>query len=170
MENFDSEDGDMLDYYIQIGAIEVAGISEDGEFIFGITDIAKDVAPDLWEAHQNHVDESMLQLYDMGLINITYDEDLNATFELTEEGKEVSKQFGLIQMDDPEIPNNQEDKMPWQIKQNAAGCSGYAVVKQDTGELVGCHSGRTAAEAQLRALYASESDAKKMEHNKKKIF
>jgi hypothetical protein len=106
MENFDSEDGDMLDYYIQIGAIEVAGISEDGEFIFGITDIAKDVAPDLWEAHQNHVDESMLQLYDMGLINITYDEDLNATFELTEEGKEVSKQFGLIQMDDPEIPNN----------------------------------------------------------------
>lgn len=106
MENFDSEDGDMLDYYIQIGAIEVAGISEDGEFIFGITDIAKDVAPDLWEAHQNHVDESMLQLYDMGLVNITYDEDLNATFELTEEGKEVSKQFGLIQMDDPEIPNN----------------------------------------------------------------
>lgn len=106
MENFDSEDGEMLDYYIQLGAIEVAGISEDGEFIFGITDIAKDVAPDLWEAHQNHVDESMLQLYDMGLINITYDEDLNATFELTEEGKEVSKQFGLIQMDDPEIPNN----------------------------------------------------------------
>ena len=106
MENFDSEDGDMLDYYIQIGAIEVAGISEDGEFIFGITDIAKDVAPDLWEAHQNHVDESMLQLYDMGLVNITYDEDLNATFEVTEEGKEVSKQFGLIQMDDPEIPNN----------------------------------------------------------------
>jgi hypothetical protein len=60
--------------------------------------------------------------------------------------------------------------MPWQIKQNAAGCSGYAVVKQDTGELVGCHSGRTAAEAQLRALYASESDSKKMEDSKKKIF
>jgi hypothetical protein len=60
--------------------------------------------------------------------------------------------------------------MPWQIKQNAAGCSGYAVVKEDTGELVGCHSGRTAAEAQLRALYASESDAKKMEDKGKRIF
>jgi hypothetical protein len=60
--------------------------------------------------------------------------------------------------------------MPWQIKQNAAGCSGYAVVKEDTGELVGCHSGRTAAEAQLRALYASESEAKKMEDKNKKIF
>jgi hypothetical protein len=60
--------------------------------------------------------------------------------------------------------------MPWQIKQNAAGCSGYAVVKEDTGELVGCHSGRTAAEAQMRALYASESDTKKREDKKKKIF
>ena len=106
MEDFSSEDGEVLDYYIQIGAIEVAGISEDGEFIFGITDIAKDVAPDLWQAHQDHVDESMMQLYEMGLINITYDEDLNPLFELTEEGREVSKQFGLIQMDDPEIPNN----------------------------------------------------------------
>jgi hypothetical protein len=35
---------------------------------------------------------------------------------------------------------------------------------------VGCHSGRTAAEAQLRALYASESNDKNMEDKKKKIF
>jgi hypothetical protein len=60
--------------------------------------------------------------------------------------------------------------MPWQIKQNAAGCSGYAVIKDETGELVGCHAGRTAAEAQMRALYASESDSKKMDEGKKRIF
>jgi hypothetical protein len=35
---------------------------------------------------------------------------------------------------------------------------------------VGCHAGRTAAEAQLRALYASESNNKNMEDKKKKIF
>jgi hypothetical protein len=60
--------------------------------------------------------------------------------------------------------------MPWQIQQNAAGCSGYAVIKEGSGELVGCHAGRTAAEAQLRALYASESDSKKMDESKKRIF
>jgi len=60
--------------------------------------------------------------------------------------------------------------MPWEIKQNAAGCKGYAVLKQDTGELVGCHAGESAAMAQLKALYASESDAKKMQDKKKKIF
>jgi predicted transcriptional regulator len=42
----------------------------------------------------------------MGLVNITYDENLNATFELTEEGKKVSKDFGIIELDNPDIPNN----------------------------------------------------------------
>lgn len=60
--------------------------------------------------------------------------------------------------------------MPWEIKQNVAGCKGYAVVNQGSGELVGCHSGESAAKAQLRALYASEADAEKMKDKKKKIF
>lgn len=104
--NMEPGDSEMLDYYIEIGAIEIAGIAEDGEFIFAITEIAKELAPDLWEAHQEHVDNSLLELYEMGLVNVTYDENLNPTFELTEEGKKVSKQFGLIQMDDPDVPNN----------------------------------------------------------------
>lgn len=59
--------------------------------------------------------------------------------------------------------------MPWEIKQNAAGCSGYAVVKED-GKLVGCHPTRSRAVAQMKALYASEADAKKMQDKKKKIY
>ncbi|NDB60363.1 hypothetical protein EB001_18220 [bacterium] len=60
--------------------------------------------------------------------------------------------------------------MPWDIKHGASGCSGYAVVKQGTGELVGCHPTKSRAEAHLRALYASEADAQKMQDKKKKIF
>lgn len=52
--------------------------------------------------------------------------------------------------------------MPWQIKQNSAGCKGYAVVKEDTGELVGCHPSKSRATAHLKALYASEADSKKI--------
>lgn len=52
--------------------------------------------------------------------------------------------------------------MPWQIKQGAAGCKGYAVVKEGTGELVGCHPSKSRATAHLRALYASEADSKKI--------
>lgn len=51
--------------------------------------------------------------------------------------------------------------MPWQIKQNAAGCRGYAVVKESDGKLVGCHPSKSRAEAHLKALYASEQKTEK---------
>lgn len=51
--------------------------------------------------------------------------------------------------------------MPWKIKQNTAGCKGYAVVK-DTGELVGCHPSKSKATAHMRALYANVKDVKKV--------
>jgi hypothetical protein len=54
--------------------------------------------------------------------------------------------------------------MPWEIKRNYSGCSGYAVVKKPDGELEGCHSSRDAAMSQMRALYASEGEMGKSEH------
>jgi hypothetical protein len=52
--------------------------------------------------------------------------------------------------------------MPWKIERGAAGCAGYAVVKEDSGKLVGCHPTQSAAKAHLAALYASEADSKKI--------
>ena len=48
--------------------------------------------------------------------------------------------------------------MPWHVTNKAKGCSGYAVVKDDNGEVVGCHPNEKDAVAQLRALYASETN------------
>lgn len=91
---------DELDHYIEIGAVEVAGIEEDGEFIFKITEKAKEVAPELWDAHQEHVDEVLLGLFEEGLLTVSYNEDLEAIVELTPEGKEIAKQYGLIEFED----------------------------------------------------------------------
>lgn len=47
--------------------------------------------------------------------------------------------------------------MPWKIKRDKKNCpEGYAIVKEDTGEIVACHDNRDSAVRQLRALYASE--------------
>jgi membrane protease subunit (stomatin/prohibitin family) len=101
----DSED--RMEYYISIGAIELAGMDEDGEFIFNITDRAKKLAPELWQAHQEHVDESLIELYNKGLISVTYNEDLEAVIEMSDEGKKLAKEFGLIEMDlNTDIPND----------------------------------------------------------------
>jgi hypothetical protein len=96
MENSD----DKMYEYLQMGAIEVVGIEEDGEFIFKITDLAKEVAPELWEVHVEEVDKIFMELFDMGLVNITYNENLEAEFELTQEGKRVAKEYGIVPIDD----------------------------------------------------------------------
>ena len=44
--------------------------------------------------------------------------------------------------------------MPYNIKQNTAGCKGFAVVN-DKGELKGCHPTKTRATAHVKALYAN---------------
>lgn len=51
--------------------------------------------------------------------------------------------------------------MPWSIRENFGGCAGvkpFAVVKDGTDEVEGCHETREDAQAQIAALNAAESD------------
>ena len=60
--------------------------------------------------------------------------------------------------------------MPYNIRQGAAGCKGFAVVN-DKGELKGCHPSKSRALAHQRALYAATANEQKMvEDKKKRIF
>ena len=47
--------------------------------------------------------------------------------------------------------------MPWHISSDHAGCDGYAVVKDETDDVVGCHRTREEASRHMAALYASEA-------------
>lgn len=49
--------------------------------------------------------------------------------------------------------------MPYDIRSNYGGCSGYAVVGPG-GDVKGCHATEAEAKAQQRALYASEPESK----------
>lgn len=98
---------DKMEYYLSIGVVELSGMDEDGEFIFNITEKAKILAPELWHAHEEHVNESLVSLYNKGLINVTYNDDLEAIIEMSDEGKKAAKEMGLIEMDmDINIPND----------------------------------------------------------------
>lgn len=49
--------------------------------------------------------------------------------------------------------------MPWHIVDSSGSCPAnrpHAVVKDDDGEVEGCHASRASALRQLAALYASE--------------
>lgn len=104
----EEEESEMLEYYMQIGAVEIEGVDESGEIIFAISEKAKEVAPELWESHVRHIDESLIALYEMDLIDIEYDENLNATVHIKQEGRKIAKELGLIPIDagTEDIPNN----------------------------------------------------------------
>ena len=95
-----------LQHYLDIGAVTIEGVDENGEIIFAIHEKAKEIAPELWEAHIRHVDESLLKLYEKGLMEVEYNEDLEAILHLSPEGQKLAKEMGLIQIDFPDIPND----------------------------------------------------------------
>ena len=95
-----------LEEYIEIGAVDIAGVDAEGEILFAITEKAKYLAPELWDAHQKHVDEMIMELYQKDFIEIEYDENLEASIKFSEEGLRLAKEFGIIPMDEDNTPNN----------------------------------------------------------------
>ena len=95
-----------LAHYIEIGAVELEGMDENGEMIFSITEKAKEIAPELWDAHMKHVEESLITLYEQDLINVEYDENLEAMISIKPEGIALAKEMGLIEYERKETPDN----------------------------------------------------------------
>lgn len=96
-----------LAYYLEIGAVSLEGMDESGEMIYSISENAKELAPELWQSHLDYVDKSILELYELGLVEIEYDENLQATIHISPEGKKIAREKGLIEMDlNQDIPND----------------------------------------------------------------
>jgi hypothetical protein len=109
MEDFEmSEDGfdQMMEHYVEIGAVTVNGIDKTGNFIYVITDKAKELAPDLWEVHHEMIDEALIGLFEQGLIDVEYDEDLNANMKISDAAREVMYQLGYVDMENLDDPDN----------------------------------------------------------------
>ena len=49
--------------------------------------------------------------------------------------------------------------MPYHIESDNESCNGFAVVKDEDGEVMGCHRNEDQASRQMAALYAAEDDA-----------
>ena len=58
-------------------------------------DILAEVMPELWQQVMEDVDQTLLELFEAGLANVEYDENLEATISLTEEGEQILKHLGM---------------------------------------------------------------------------
>jgi hypothetical protein len=92
-----------IQHYMEIGAIRIAGFTDDGEAIFELNESkTKELAPELWKRHEEYVDEELLRLMDLDLMQVEYDENLKATLNFTPEGFEQAKEKGIIPLQDLE--------------------------------------------------------------------
>ena len=97
----DEEDSKIIQYLEENNALIWEGMDEDGEAIFRFNlEVLKAIMPELHKQIIEDIDQDLMVLYAQGLIDIEYDEDLNAKFKLSEEGQEVMKDFPL-----PPFPN-----------------------------------------------------------------
>lgn len=86
--------------YMEMGVVNLAGVNEDGEAVYEITELAKELAPELWQAHMDYVDQAMVEMFEAGLLNVEYNENLEAIIHLSEEGYRVAQERGLIDLND----------------------------------------------------------------------
>lgn len=85
-----------------IGALEDAGImdwtgfDETGDRVYKI-DMAKLSVefPELYDMMMDDMNQDLMHLYEVGLINITYNEDLEPMYEITEEGRKMMEENGF---------------------------------------------------------------------------
>jgi hypothetical protein len=68
---------------IENGAIEFAGLNEDGEPIYNFTDKLKDINPDLFDIHQTQLNREVMFLWEQGFITVDLLQD-NPDVGLTE--------------------------------------------------------------------------------------
>jgi len=94
------EHREVMERLIEEGAAILDGIDEDGEPIYKFDmDVLEEVLPELHQVFMDDMDQVLIDLYKKGLIEISYDEDLNAEMSVSQEGKQALEDAGF-NMDD----------------------------------------------------------------------
>ena len=88
---YDSSNEDhqeIMQYLFEEGAARLEGVDDDGEPIYSFDmEILEEIMPELHQVMQDDMDSVLIDLYQKGLIEVEYDEELNAKMNISEEGR-----------------------------------------------------------------------------------
>jgi hypothetical protein len=99
-DEFDNEDTlaseQVMGYLIQVGAASWDGMDDFGERIFKFNmPLLQEIMPELYDQIMEDIDEVMLELYEKDLVQVEYNEDLEAKFIISEEGRKELAKYGF---------------------------------------------------------------------------
>jgi len=66
---------DVIDFLVATGALELTSIDKNGDPVYRITSICKDLFPDLYYEHMRQADDTSFALWQKGLLEIAFGED-----------------------------------------------------------------------------------------------
>jgi hypothetical protein len=92
------EDSKMIEHLILKGAVEIAGVAENGELLYNFTEKLKDVMPELYREHLNFVNSTLMGLWEKGFVDINI-LDSNPKIRLTEKALDTNEIMGLSDQD-----------------------------------------------------------------------
>ena len=70
-KNMIPEEQNAIEYLLLNGGLQVAGIdAKTGEFLYTFTPKIKELMPELYHEHMNHVNNELMGLWEKGFINI----------------------------------------------------------------------------------------------------
>jgi hypothetical protein len=71
----DEEVEDIIDFLIETGALELTSIDKNGDPVYRITSICKELFPDLYYEHMKNADDTSFALWQKGLLEISFADD-----------------------------------------------------------------------------------------------
>jgi len=96
----DEEIDQVIGELVAAGALEIDGMYHD-ELTYRVNlNVMEEVFPEFFKIHMEEVDETILSLYEKGLVDVEYDENLVARFSLTEKGEKFTDQLIMGHIDD----------------------------------------------------------------------
>jgi hypothetical protein len=95
----DIED-EYIEYLIQQNALRWGKMLPNGERSLEMnSDVLKVVAPELYEFWMADLENTLMELYQHGLVEVDYDEDLNARFKLSDDAFQEFEDKGFYYND-----------------------------------------------------------------------
>jgi hypothetical protein len=107
-----AEHRELMEYLIEEGAAVIDGIDEDGEPVFKFDmEVLEEVMPELYQVLTDDMDQILVDLYQKDLIEISYDEELNAHMSISPEGRAalIEAGFDMSEYDIENIDSSEED-------------------------------------------------------------
>lgn len=95
-DSSNEEHRDIMDYLVSEGAAIIDGMDDDGEIIYKFDmEMLEEIMPDLYQVLVDDMDQVLIDLYQRDLIEVSYDEELNAQMSISEEGKRILIESGF---------------------------------------------------------------------------